>query len=98
MLEDQGKMTQIQELVDKLRTEYQTEWSMADLGKKGKSNKFSEESRRTLQKLGNIDLYELGEMSTTTQCRACLKHAPEGSIFLLMWCVPHAVAGTEKKN
>ena len=78
---DQGRMTQIEELVDKLRIEYQTESIIADLGKKGKSNKLSDESRRTLQKIGNIELYELGEMSKTTQCRACLKYAPEGLIY-----------------
>ena len=58
---DQGRMTQIEELVDKLRIEYQTESIIADLVKKGKSNKLSDESRRTLQKIGNIDLYELGK-------------------------------------
>ena len=34
-----------------------------------------------LKTLGNIELYELGEMSTTIECRACLKCAPEGLIY-----------------
>ena len=50
MLEDQGKMVKIQELVDKLRSEHQTESVIGDLSKKGKFNRFSEESEKTIQR------------------------------------------------
>ena len=53
-------MSPIQELVDKLRTDCQSLSIVADLGKKGKLNRFSEESKRTIQKLGKIELCELG--------------------------------------
>ena len=49
VLEDQERMSKNQEVVDKLRTGYQTESIMKDLGKKGKSNMFSEASRHTIQ-------------------------------------------------
>ena len=78
MLEDQGRMTQIQELVDKLRSEYQTESVVAHLRKKGKLNRFSEEPKRTILRLGNIELYELGDISKKTQRQACSKYSPEG--------------------
>ena len=68
-------MTKIQELMDKLRSEYQTELIVADLGKKGNLNTFSEESERTNQKLGSIELFELREISKTTQCQACLEYS-----------------------
>ena len=42
-LEDQERMTKIQEVVDKVRSEYQTESVVADLSKKGKFKKSSEE-------------------------------------------------------
>ena len=45
VLEDHGRMTKIQELVDKLRSEYQAESIVADLGKKGKINRFSAASK-----------------------------------------------------
>ena len=48
---------------------------------RGKSTKFSGESSRTIQELGNIELYDLGEISQTVLCQACLKHAPEGLIY-----------------
>ena len=77
-------MTEIQELVDKLRSEYQTESvRRRDLSKKGNFNRFSEESKRTIQTLGNIELYELGENFKTIQCQACSKYSPEGLFFCL---------------
>ena len=81
MLEDQGRKTTIQELVDKLRTVYQTASIVTDLGKKRKFKKFSEESRDTFRKLGKIELYELGEISETVQCQECLKNALEELIY-----------------
>ena len=54
---------------DKLRTLYKTESIINDLGKKGKFNIFSEASKRTIREFGNIELYELGEMSKTGQIR-----------------------------
>ena len=41
---------------------------------KGTYNEFSEASRRTIKELGNIELYELGEISKTVQCTTCLKY------------------------
>ena len=49
VLEDRERMSQIQDSVDKLRTEYQTESIIADLEKKGKFNRFSEESKLTIR-------------------------------------------------
>ena len=42
---------------------------------------FSEESSRIMHVLGNIELYELGQMSSTVQCYSCFKHMPEGLAF-----------------
>ena len=47
--------------------------------RKGVSNVFSEESKRKLKEMGNIELYELGEPVRTTQCLICLKHSKEGT-------------------
>ena len=52
-----------------------------DLVKAEKSIKFIEESSRKIHELGNIELYELGQISRTVQCQACLKHIAEGLVF-----------------
>ena len=46
VLGDQGRMTKIQKMVDKLRTEYRTESVIADFSKTGQFNRFSEESKK----------------------------------------------------
>ena len=62
VIEDRERMSQIQELVDKLRAGYHTKPIIADLEKEGKSTRFSEESSRTIRELRNIALYDLGEI------------------------------------
>ena len=71
VLEDQGRMTKNQEMVDKLSTEYRTESVIADFSKTGEFNRFSEESKKRLQKIGKIDLFELGKVTKIKQCLAC---------------------------
>ena len=44
-------------------------------------NVFSEESKRKLKEMGNIELYELGETVRTTQCLACLRNSKEGANY-----------------
>ena len=43
--------------------------------------KFNEESSRIVHEMGNIELYELGQMTRTVQCHSCWKHLPEGLAF-----------------
>ena len=76
-------MSKIQELDDMLRTGYQIESIVNDLGKTGQFNEFSEASKRTIRELENMELYELGEMYKTVQCQACLKYASEGLLYCL---------------
>ena len=74
-------MNQIQEVVGKLRKGSQTKSIGEDLRKPENSLIFSEESSRIILELGNIELYELGQMSSTIQCHSCFKHMPEGLGF-----------------
>ena len=39
---------------------------------------FSEESSRLIYEMGNMELFEVGQISVTIQCHSCLKHVPEG--------------------
>ena len=74
-------MTKIQELVDKVTTEYRTESVITDLSKTGDFNRFSDESKKTIQNLRKIALFELGEVSKKIQCPSCAKYWPEGLLF-----------------
>ena len=51
ILKDGDRMDQIEKVVDKLRTGYHTKLIIEDLGKTGKSVKFSEESSRTIHEI-----------------------------------------------
>ena len=53
----------------------------------GNSVIFSAESRRIIHSLGNIELYELGQMSSTIQFHSCFKHLPEGLKSVFAECV-----------
>ena len=59
------------------RTEYRTESVIADLSKTGVFDTFSEESKNTVQKLGKIELFELGDVSRKVHCLSCVKYWPE---------------------
>ena len=68
----------IQHLAHTLRTQSRTESMITDLQKTVVFNTFSEVSKRTIQSLGNIELFELGEVSAKTQCPADANNWPQG--------------------
>ena len=74
-------MGQIQVVVEKLRNGSRTKSILEDLGKSRKLYEFNEESSRIVHEMGNIELYELGQMTRTVQCHSCWKHLPEGLAF-----------------
>ena len=80
---DKERMTKIQTLVDKPQDGHGTKSIIHDLGEKCISNTFSEASRRTIKDLGNIELYDLGEISKTVQCPSCLKYSQKGTVYCL---------------
>ena len=100
LLEDQGRMTKIRELVKALRTEYRTESAMADSSETGEFNRFSEDSQKTVPKLGNIDLFELGEVSKKIQCSSCATYWPEGLLYCTcgICLLPSTEQQVEKPN
>ena len=74
-------MGQIQEVAVKFRNCSRTKSILEDLGNPENSMTFSEESLRTIHEMGNIELYELGQISRTVQCQSCSKHIPKRLIF-----------------
>ena len=73
-------MTEMQILVDRLQDGHRNKSIVEGLKQTGVSIVFSEESKRKLKDLGNIELYELGGTVRTTQCPNCLKQSKEGRI------------------
>ena len=78
ILKDEERLGQIQVVVEKMRTGSYTKCIREDRRKPENSLIFSEETRRIIHELGNLELYELGQMSSTIQCHSCYKHLPEG--------------------
>ena len=74
-------MGKIQEAVEKLSGGSYTKSTREDLGKPENFMKFSEESSHGIHEMGNIELYQLGQISRTVHCHSCLKHIPEGLTF-----------------
>ena len=75
-------------LVDRLQDGYCDKSIIKDLKQEVVSNVFSEESKRKLKELDDIELNELGESVRTTQCLICLKHSTEGTIYCgCGWCL-----------
>ena len=74
-------MTEMQNSVDRLQHGYRDKSIIKDLKQEDVSNAFSEESKRKLKEMGNIDLYELSETVRTTQCLICSKNSDEGTIY-----------------
>ena len=58
---DEERMTQMQNLVDRLQDGYRDKSISKDLKQEGVSNVFSEESKRKLKKMGNIELAKQSE-------------------------------------
>ena len=73
IFKDEERMTEMQNLVDKLQDGYRDKSIIEDLKLKGASNVFSK-----LKEMGNIELYQLSETVRTTKCPLCLKHSKEG--------------------
>ena len=69
IFKDEEQMKQINELKDGSKS------VRGDL--KNGDMTFTKESSRVIYDTGNVELFELGQISMTVQCHSCLKHVPE---------------------
>ena len=76
ILEVEAKMSENNEKLEKLKVGSCTKSIRNDLSKG--TVIFSEEPRRAIYEMGNIELIELKQTSATIQCSSCLKHVSEG--------------------
>ena len=79
-LAGQGRrVTKIQDLMRALCAQSRAESVVANLNKTGEFNIRSvRHPKRPSQNWGNIELFELGGVSTKMQCPSCAKYWPEG--------------------
>ena len=77
ILKDGEQMKEINKTLEKLKRGSCTKSIRDDLKKQGDMI-YSEESSRVIHEMGNMELFELGQISKTIQCHSCLKHLPEG--------------------
>ena len=77
----QVESSRVRELVKKIENHPDRHALEQDLRQDKAHNPFSEESKRMVQDVGNVELFELIETDPKTQCKACLSHWSEGIVY-----------------
>ena len=73
-----AQSTSVRELIQKIENHPNRH---ADLRQNQAYNPFSPESKQMIQDVGNIDLFELLETDSKTQCKGCLFFSSEGIVY-----------------
>ena len=77
----QVESSRVRELVEKIENHPDRHAFQQDLQQNKAYNPFSAESKRMIQDVGNIELFELFETDSKTQCKACLSYWSEGIVY-----------------
>ena len=75
-----ARSTSVRELIQKSENHPDRHALHQDLRQNKAYNPFSAESKRMIQDVGNVDLFELFETDSKTQCKACLSYWSEGIV------------------
>ena len=76
-----AQSTSVRELVKKIENHPDRHPLQQDLRQNQAYNPFSPESKRMIQDVGNVELFELLETDPKTQCKACLSYWSEGIVY-----------------
>ena len=76
-----AQSTSVRELIRKIENHPDRHVLQQDLRKKKTFNPFSPESKKMIQEVGNIELFELLETEPKTQCTACLSFWNIGIVY-----------------
>ena len=74
-----AQSTSVRELVQKIENHPNRHALQQDLRQNQAYNPFSPESKQMIQEVGSVELFELLETDSKTQCKACLSYWSEGS-------------------
>ena len=75
-----AKSSHVGELAKKIENHPDRHALQQDLRQNKACNPFSAESKRMIQDVGNVELFELFETDPETQCKACLSYWSEGIV------------------
>ena len=76
----QADNSRVRELVKKIDNHPHRQSLQRDLQQNNAYNPFSETSKKMIQDVGNVELFELFETDPKTQCKACLSYWSEGMV------------------
>ena len=76
-----AESSRVRELVKKIENHPDRHALQQDLRQNKAYNPFSAESKRMIQDVGNVELLELFETDSKTQCKACLSYWSEGIVY-----------------
>ena len=77
----QVETSRVRELVQKIENHPDRHALQQDPRQNKAYNPFSAESKRMIQDVGNIELFELFETDPKTQCKTCLSYWSEGIVY-----------------
>ena len=76
-----AQSTSVRELIQKIENHPDRHALQQDLRQNQAYNPFSPESKKMIQEVNNIELFELFETDPKTQCKACLSYWSEGIVY-----------------
>ena len=76
-----AQSTSVRELIQKIENHPDRHALQQDLRQNQAYNPFSPESKRMIQDVGNVEMFELLETDPKTQCKACLSYWSEGIVY-----------------
>ena len=76
----QAENSRVRELVKKIENHPHRHFLQRDLQLNEAYNPFSTTSKKMIQDVGNVELFELFETDPKTQCKECLSYRSEGVV------------------
>ena len=77
----QAESSRVRELVKKIENHPHRQDLQADLQPNNAYNPFSEKSKKMIEDMGNVELFELCETNPKVQCKECLLHWNQGIVY-----------------
>ena len=77
----QAENSRVRELVKKIENHPRRQSLQLDLQQNKAYNPFSTTSKKMIQDMGNVELFELFETDPQTQCKECLLHWSQGIVY-----------------
>ena len=81
----QAENSRVRELVKKIKSHPHRQDLQADLHQSNASNPVSEKSKKMIQDMGNVELFELCETIPKVQCSECILYWNQGIVYCTCW-------------